>query len=96
VWRENQPDAPGNPVDLSQGAQQIVVTCGDQGLVLHSLPAEQSGFVGALAAGASLGEALEASNLDVDRLPGVLAWLFGDGLVVALRPPGAGIAAAVS
>jgi hypothetical protein len=96
VWRENQPGEPGKPIDLSQGAQHVVVTCGDDGLVLHSLPAQQFGFVAALAAGAPLGDALEASGLDVDRLPGVLAWLFSDGLVVALREPGEGIAARIS
>jgi len=96
VWRENQAGEPGNPVDLSQGAQHIVVTCGDEGLVLHSSPADQFDFVAALAEGAPLGEALEASGLDVDRLPGVLAWLFSDGLVVALREPGNGNAASVS
>jgi hypothetical protein len=93
VWRENQPAEAGNPVDLSQGAQHIVVTYGDEGLALHSLPADQFDFVASLAAGAPLGEALEASCLDVDRLPGVLAWLFSDGLVVELREPGEGIAA---
>jgi hypothetical protein len=62
-----------------------VVTCGDEGPVLHCLPAEHCEFVAALAAGAALGDALEASGLAVDQLPGVLAWLFGDGLVVALR-----------
>jgi hypothetical protein len=93
VWRENQPAEAGNPVDLSQGAQHIVVTYGDEGLALHSLPADQFDFVASLAAGATLGEALEASCLDVDRLPGVLAWIFSDGLVVALREPGEGIAA---
>jgi hypothetical protein len=95
VWRENQPGEAGNPVDLSQGAQHVVVTCGDEGLVLHSLPADQFGFVAALAAGAPLGDALEASGLDVERLPGVLAWLFSDGLVVALAEPGEGIASTV-
>lgn len=93
VWRANQPGAPGNPVDLSLGAQHIVVTCGDQALELHSLPPDQFAFVEALAAGAPLGAALESSGLDVDRLPGVLAWLFGDGLVVALLAPHEGTAA---
>ncbi len=92
VWRENQPAEAGNPVELSQGAQHIVVACGDDGLALHSLPADQCGFVEALAANATLGEALEASGLEVDQLPGMLAWLFSDGLVVALRGPDDSIA----
>jgi hypothetical protein len=96
VWRENQPGEPGRPVDLSQGAQHVVVACGEDGLVLHSLPADQCGFVEALAANAPLGDALEESGLDVDRLPGVLAWLFSDELVVGLRGPGEGIGATAS
>ena len=87
VWRANQPGASGEPVDFSLGPQHVVVTCGDDGPVLHSLPAEQCEFVAALAAGASLGDALESSGLEVEQLPGVLAWLFGEKLVVALRDP---------
>lgn len=85
VWRENQPGASGEPVDFSLGAQHVVVSCADEGPVLHSLPAEHCEFVTALAAGASLGDALDSSELEVEQLPGVLAWLFGEGLVVALR-----------
>lgn len=85
VWRENQPGAAGHPVDLALGAQHVVVSCSDEGPVLHSLPADQCAFVAALAAGTALGDALESSGLDVEQLPGVLAWLFVEGLVVALR-----------
>jgi hypothetical protein len=84
VWQANQSDEPGAPVDPATGSQQVVVCCGTDGLVLHSLPADQFAFVSALASGATLSGALESSGLDVERLPGVLSWLFGEGLVTAL------------
>ncbi len=87
VWRENQPDSPGAPVDFAIGAQHVVVTCSDEGLALHSLAADRCAFVDALAAGASLASALDASGLAVGALPGMLAWLFGEELVVDLREP---------
>jgi hypothetical protein len=87
AWRACQVDGSGEPVDLALGAQHVVVTCGDTGLVLHSLPEEQFLFVTALAGGASLGRAVESSALDVEALPGMLAWLFGEGLVTALCIP---------
>jgi hypothetical protein len=87
AWRACQVDGSGEPVDLALGAQHVVVTCGDTGLVLHSLPEEQFLFVATLAGGASLGSALELTALDVEALPGMLAWLFGEGLVTALRIP---------
>ena len=63
------------------------MTCGDTGPVLHSLPEEQFLFVAALAGGGSLGSAVESSALDVQALPGMLAWLFGEGFVTSLRIP---------
>lgn len=87
VWQANQPDAPGAPVDPALGAQYVVVACNDAGLVLHSVPADQFAFVSALAGGASLAVAIEDSGLEIERLPGVLAWLFGEGLVTGLDAP---------
>ncbi len=87
AWRAGQVAGAGEPVDLTLGAQHVVVTCGDTGLVLHSLPEDQFLFVAALAGGASLDKAIETSALDVEALPGMLAWLFGEGLVTALRIP---------
>jgi len=87
AWRACQVDGSGEPVDLALGAQHVVVTCGDTGLVLHSLPEDQFLFVTALAGGAPLGSAVESAALDVEALPGMLAWLFGEGLVTALRIP---------
>lgn len=93
VWRESQPGASGSPVAPSLGAQHVVVTCEDEGLVLHSVPADRYRFVTALSEGRALGGALESSGLAVDALPAVLAWLFSDGLVVALRVPNDGATA---
>jgi hypothetical protein len=87
AWRACQVDGAGEPFDLALGAQHVVVTCGDTGLVLHSLPEDRFLFVSALAGGAPLGSAVESSALDVEALPGMLAWLFGEGLVTALRIP---------
>jgi hypothetical protein len=87
AWRAGQADGAGQRVDLALGAQYVVVTCCDTGLVLHSLPEDQFLFVAALAGGASLGSAVESAALDVEALPGMLAWLFGEGLVTALRVP---------
>ena len=87
AWRAGQVDGAGEPIDLALGAQHVVVTCGDTGLVLHSLPEEQFLFVAALAGGATLGSAVELAALDVETLPGLLAWIFGEGLVTSLRIP---------
>ena len=87
AWRAGQTDGAGDPVDLALGAQHVVVTCCDAGLVLHSLPEQQHRFVAALAGGATLGSAVELAALDLEELPGLLAWIFGEGLVTALRVP---------
>ena len=87
AWRAGQVDGAGEPVDPALGAQHVVVTCCDTGLVLHSLPEDQFLFVAALARGASLGGAVDTSALEVEALPGMLAWLFGEGLVTALQIP---------
>jgi hypothetical protein len=87
AWRAGQADGAGEPVDLALGAQNVVVTCCDTGLVLHSLPEDQFLFVATIAGGASLGSAVDTSALEVEALPGMLAWLFGEGLVTALRIP---------
>jgi hypothetical protein len=87
AWRAGQLERAAPPLDLALGAQHVVVTCGDTGLVLHSLPEEQFLFVAALAGGETLGSAVELATLDIEALPGMLAWLFGEGLVTALRIP---------
>jgi hypothetical protein len=87
AWRAGQVDGAGEPADLALDAQHVVVTCCDTGLVLHSLPEQQFLFVAALAGGGTLGTAVELAALDLEALPGLLAWIFGEGLVTALRTP---------
>jgi hypothetical protein len=43
--------------------------------------------VAALAGGAPLGSAVDLGALDLEVLPGMLGWLFAEGLVTALRVP---------
>ena len=90
VWRENQPDAPGAPVDFSIGPQRVVVACGETGLVLHSVPEDHFRFVAALASGATLAMAVDESGAAIDQLPALLGWLFSAGLVAAVAVAGSG------
>jgi hypothetical protein len=87
VWRENQPDAPGAPVDLSSGPQWVVVACVDGGLVLHSVPQDHFRFVAGLAAGATLAMAVDESGISIEQLPALLGWLFNERLVVGVAGP---------
>jgi hypothetical protein len=87
AWRAGQLESAPETLDLALGAQYVVVTCCDTGLALHSLPEQQFLFVAALASGATLGSAVESAALDLEALPGLLAWIFGEGLVTALRVP---------
>lgn len=87
VWRENQPDAPGAPVDLSQGAEHVIVACVDGGLVLLAVAAREWRFVAELQDGQRLGEALERSQLAVEDLAPSLGRLFGERLVSGLDAP---------
>jgi hypothetical protein len=87
VWRANQPDQPGDAIATDRGAEHVVITRADDRPVLHLRPAAEVRFVAALAAGAGLQDALEDSSLPVEDLPQALAWLFQNGLVVALEAP---------
>jgi hypothetical protein len=87
VWQENQPAGPGRPIDLSSGSECVAVSSDRDGLMLRRLPAGDCSFVSSLAEGASLGAAVEASGLPVERLPDVLRWLFAERLVTAVRAP---------
>lgn len=86
VWQANQPGAPGAAIDPSLGPQQVVVIPDGDGLVLHSLPADRFDFVVLLGSGRTLGEALDASGLALERLGEALGWLFDAGLVTAVSP----------
>ena len=87
VWRENQPEAAGRPVDLALGAEHVLVCCVSGALALHRVSAIEYRFYSALASGALLGAAVERSGLPVDELARVLGWLFEEGFVTGLLAP---------
>jgi len=87
VWRANQADQPGDAIAADRGAEHVIVTRADDRPLLHLRPEAEVRFVAALSAGAGLQQALENSCLPVDDLPQALAWLFQNGLVVALETP---------
>lgn len=86
VWRAHQPGCDVESMRPAAGPQHVVVACTAGRLALRSVPREQAEFVRSLTDGATLREALDASDLPVAALPEVLEWLFEDGLVIAVRP----------
>ena len=92
VWQANQPGEAGAPVDPTLGAQRVVVTQDDAGLVLHSVSASQLHFVEALVRGCTLAESVERAALAAEELAGTLGWLFEAGLVTGLAPPAPALA----
>lgn len=90
VWRANQPDADGRPVDLARGRQNVLVSCGDAGLELREVGAQTLEFVRQLQAGAPLAEALERAALPTEAFAGTLGFLLDAGLVTGARPPAPG------
>jgi len=89
VWRANQGDAPETLVDLSAGPEFVVVHRGADGIELRSVARHDFAFVAALAGGEALGVAVDIAALPIDRLAGLLRWLFDDGIVAAVREPAA-------
>ncbi|HEX7373777.1 MAG TPA: DNA-binding domain-containing protein [Steroidobacteraceae bacterium] len=90
VWKENQPDAAGRPVDLDLGAEHVIVACLETGLVLLSVAADECRFTAELAAGHTLAESIERSGLPVERLAPALGRLFDEGLVADLHASATG------
>jgi len=87
VWRANQADAAGEAVDLGNGPEHVAVACVEGELVLLCLPDDEFRFVDALASDRPLGDALDASNLPVERLAAALGRLFAERLVAGLHVP---------
>jgi hypothetical protein len=87
VWVANQPGTAGAPVNPALGAEHVVATQDETGLVLHAVPLARLHFVAALERGETLSGSLESSGLPVDELGPSLGWLFGAGLVTGLSPP---------
>jgi hypothetical protein len=81
VWLANQAeDAP--PVDQSLGAECGMARARADGVEVARLAPDLFSYLSAVAAGASLGEAMVRARLDGPRLTQVLGHLFGDELVI--------------
>jgi hypothetical protein len=87
VWQANQPGASGAPVDPLLGAEHVVVTQDEAGLVLHAVSSSHLRLVEALAGGRALAEAIDLAALAPDDIAGALGWLFEAGLVTGLAVP---------
>jgi len=85
VWQANRPEASGEPVDLSRGAQHVLVACGPDGLALRAVDRDTFAFVRALQGGATLGDAVDRSGLSLESLPAALGILFETGLVTGME-----------
>jgi hypothetical protein len=62
IWRANQPGATEEPIDLAAGGDNVLVLRAGEWIEFHRLPAGDFAALEALAAGASLGTALEAAQ----------------------------------
>lgn len=92
VWRANQPGAGRETVDLGTGPEFVLVHRTVDGLNLRRLQAAESAFIEAIAGGATLEAAVEASALPVEQLPAVLLALFAGHTVVEVITPPADLA----
>jgi hypothetical protein len=87
VWLSNQAEnAP--PVDQSKGLEQGLIRSRVDGPIVSMLEPDIFACLSALAAGASLGNAVGAAGLDQDRLIKALGFFFQEGLVcsVSIEP----------
>jgi hypothetical protein len=90
IWLANQSEnAP--PVDQSLGSEQGMTLARADGVEVARLAPDLFSYLSALAAGATLGEAVARAGLDGPRLTQVLGYAFGEELVtgVSLRGPAA-------
>jgi len=85
VWLANQVEnAP--PVEQSTGLEHGMILARSDGVEVARLAPDVFSYLSALAAGASLGEAMTRSALDGPRLAQVLGHIFGEGLVIGVSP----------
>lgn len=88
VWRSSR-ELPGPPaVDLAAGPEYVVVHRATDGVRLRQVELTELAFVEAVAGGLSLAEAIDASDLPIDRLGPLLQALFEDEAVAELVVPG--------
>jgi hypothetical protein len=85
VWQANQGAEPGPPTDMTLGAEHCVVACARDGVVVYRVTAQDFSVLERLVTGSTLGAAVAATDYDLAGLPSLFAWLFAEGLVVALR-----------
>ena len=88
VWQANQPGEDRSAIDLGAGPQFVLVHRTADGVQLRDLLAGEFAFVDAIACGATLEAALDASALPLGRLPALLHALFADGVVAEVVAPG--------
>jgi hypothetical protein len=87
VWQANQNEATAAPVDLAAGPERCACVCtSDDGVAVYRLDVEDSALLGELHGGATFAEAVSRSNTSPDVLARLVAWAFGEGLVVAVSP----------
>lgn len=87
VWRANQPGANRVTVDLGAGPEFILVYRTADGVQLRGQQAAEFAFIEAIAGGATLEAAVDASALPVELLPVVLHALFAGGAVAEVIAP---------
>lgn len=86
-WRAHQSGHAERTAGDMDGDQHVIAACVGERLTLRSVPREHAEFIRELVRGATLAGAIDASGMPLDALPGVLGWLFDDGLVVSLSSP---------
>jgi hypothetical protein len=86
VWRANQGESAGGPIDLSTGGECVVVhRAASNDVEMRRVALVEFRFLRALESGRPLGDAIEESELTLETLPRVLKSLFEDGLVAAIN-----------
>jgi hypothetical protein len=85
VWQANQGAEPAAPTDLTLGAEHCVVACSDDRVAVYRVARDDYQLLELIAQGAPLGEAVAATDYDLEGLPTLLGWLFGERLVVSVQ-----------
>ena len=80
VWLANQADN-ASPVDQSIGSEVGMIRLHDNGVEVTVLAPDLFSYLSTTAAGATLGVAMSAANLEGPRLSEILRFVFSSGLV---------------
>jgi hypothetical protein len=84
VWRSGQAGGAGVSIDLATGPEFVLLHRAGDEVQLVALSQFEHAFVAALVRDRTLGDALDASMLEIETLPGLLHRLFSDGAVAAV------------